>query len=74
MPVRTLGESVVESRGSLTVPDGAVHYSVRTMKGSSRAWIMSPDGMVIAGSSLTDALRKLGASLNYSSNDLAALL
>jgi hypothetical protein len=69
-PVRDVSADVAESRGSLRVPEGSVNFTYRSLRGSSRAWVMAPDGHALPGATLADAARKLASYLGYSANDI----
>jgi hypothetical protein len=73
-PVRAVGGDVSESRSSIKVPEGALRFTLRSMRGSSRCWVMADNGHVLVGSSLVDAMRKLASYYGYSANDVAAAL
>ena len=73
-PVRAVGGDVSESRGSLKVPEGAIAFTMRSLKGSSRVWIIADDGRVIVGSTLADGKRKLASFYGYSANDVPGLI
>lgn len=69
-PVNSLSADVVETRRSIRVPEGEVFFDMRTLRGSSAVWLTTPHGAVLKGSTLADALRKLGAYMGYGLGDI----